>query len=181
MGQELDRKLDERQYRAAVDGALETLRSASIDFNGGVLARAETEVLLRRFVDALSDRAPHARLWPEGDREVVADLLGRVAARTANRERIWFASAGGVAVAVEIPAQQLLANALHGFVSPAADLMLSDPDISTGICVELNRIQHGALQYEVVAWGEFDEALRAAISGGGEGWVPEPPGLDARQ
>ncbi len=156
MGDRLNEKLDERRFEAAIGNALDVLSGLAIEASmADVLSRPSSAALWQRYIRQLRDCRPLALHWPREDEASIASYLTEVARSAGDRESVWLTYSDPVAIGVRVPAQALLSDSLTYFVTRASDLMLSSPDASDGICVELNAMP-GRTQFEIKAWGAFE-------------------------
>jgi hypothetical protein len=130
-----------------------------------VIALDEVEEIWPRYLSRLREGGDGRKRWST---ERVAEVRSHVEAlreRTYDTTVVWLALVNGEPVGMEVPAGALLHAGLDYLVSPAGDLMMTSPDASDGLCIELNHTATGD-EYEIVGWGSFKpEAGRAFRSG----------------
>jgi len=67
---------------------------------------------------------------------------------------VWIVPSDDEPFGVRVPAGPLFEAALDQLVSRASDLMLMSPDVSDGLCIEMNAVPAG-IEYELAGWGLF--------------------------
>jgi hypothetical protein len=118
------------------------------------LELADLDALLPSYIARLRAGGDTRDQRPAERHEEVRRRTDSLRDATSGLAVVWFASVGQETVAVEVPADPLLAAGLDYLVSRAADLMLTTRDLADGLCMGLNHFASGD-EYELVTWGRF--------------------------
>lgn len=152
---DLQRRLRERRHASALKESLRALVSVGINSSPqDALPLDEVDRIWPTYLEELRSRSSEARRYPVGESAAVREHLRACAERLDGERVVWLALVDSEPVGVDVPANKMLHSATAFFVTRAGDLMLSTRDAMSGICVELDHLEHGD-EYELVEWGIF--------------------------
>ena len=131
----------------------------SVAVLGEYLSMDATDALVTAAATMLRAISSPTARWQSDDRESLEHRLRLMADAIGERRVAWLRRVGGVMLAVEAPAREVLTAPTAPYVNRSSDLWVLTAAAADGLSVEFNEGPDGAAVFELYSWGAFSKLI----------------------